>query len=39
VQKTFEPAHSAAGVSAVRNQAEGEYGWAWAQSIWNDMLG
>jgi sulfite dehydrogenase len=38
-QKTFEPVHSAAGVSAARSEAEGAYGWAWAQSIWSDMLG
>lgn len=38
-EKTFEPVHGAGGVSAARNEAEAKYGWAWAQSIWNDMLG
>ena len=38
-EKTFEPVHGAGGVSAARSEAEGTYGWAWAQSIWSDMLG
>lgn len=38
-EKTFEPAHGTGGVSAARSEAEGAYGWAWAQSIWRDMLG
>jgi sulfite dehydrogenase len=38
-EKTLVPVHGAGGVSAARNEAEGAYGWAWAQSIWNDMLG
>jgi len=38
-EKTFEPVHGAGGVSPARSEAEGTYGWAWAQAIWNDMLG
>lgn len=38
-EKTFEPVHGAGGISAARNETEGRYGWAWAQSIWSDMLG
>ena len=38
-QKTFVAVPGSGGVSAQRNEVEGAYGWAWAQNIWNDMLG
>jgi NADPH-dependent 2,4-dienoyl-CoA reductase/sulfur reductase-like enzyme len=38
-QKTFTPVPASSGVSAKRSEIEGVYGWAWAQNIWNDMLG
>lgn len=38
-QKTFVAVPGSGGVSAQRSEVEGAYGWAWAQNIWNDMLG
>ncbi|HEY6240348.1 MAG TPA: FCSD flavin-binding domain-containing protein [Burkholderiales bacterium] len=38
-QKTLTVVPGASGVSSARSQLEGIYGWAWAQNIWNDMLG
>jgi len=38
-QKTMVVVPGASGVSAARSEAEGVYGWAWAQNIWSDMLG
>lgn len=37
--KTFKTVAGSGGVSRVRNELEGVYGWAWAQNIWSDMLG
>ncbi len=37
-QSTIIPVKGAGGVSAVRNELEGKYAWAWAQNIWADML-
>jgi NADPH-dependent 2,4-dienoyl-CoA reductase/sulfur reductase-like enzyme len=39
VQKTFLPVPAAAGVSPAKSVREGEYGFAWARAIWDDMLG
>lgn len=38
-QKTFLTVPGATGVSAQKSAREGNYGFAWAQAIWNDMLG
>jgi sulfide dehydrogenase [flavocytochrome c] flavoprotein chain len=38
-RKTMAVVPGAGGLSAVRSEAEGAYAWAWAQNIWNDMLG
>jgi NADPH-dependent 2,4-dienoyl-CoA reductase/sulfur reductase-like enzyme len=38
-QKTFVPVPAASGVSAAKSAREGEYGFAWARAIWDDMLG
>jgi len=37
-ERTLVPVHGAGGVSAERSEREAVYGWAWAQSIWADML-
>lgn len=37
--KTFKTVPGSGGVSRARNELEGVYGWAWAENIWNDMLG
>ena len=37
-QKTLVPVSGAGGLSARRSEAEGVYGWAWAQNIWAEML-
>lgn len=38
-QKTFLSVPGAGGLSAAKSELEGEYGFAWARSIWKDMLG
>lgn len=38
-QKTLVAVPGTAGVSPARSEIEGGYGWAWAQNIWQDMLG
>ena len=38
-KKTFIAVPGSSGVSPQRSEIEGVYGWAWAQNIWNDMLG
>jgi sulfite dehydrogenase len=38
-QKTLTVVPGASGVSSSRSEIEGGYGWAWAQNIWEDMLG
>jgi hypothetical protein len=38
-KKTFIAVPASSGVSPQRSEIEGAYGWAWAQNIWNDMLG
>lgn len=37
--KTFKTVPGSGGLSRARNELEGVYGWAWAENIWNDMLG
>ena len=37
-QKTLVAVPGSAGVSSSRSELEGNYGWAWAQNIWADML-
>ena len=37
--KTFKTVPGSGGVSRARNELEGVYAWAWAENIWNDMLG
>jgi hypothetical protein len=38
-RKTMLPVPGAGGLSAQRSDVEGLYALAWAQNIWNDMLG
>jgi len=38
-QQTFVSVPGATGLSARKSALEGEYGFAWARAIWNDMLG
>ena len=38
-QKTFLTVPGSGGLSAAKSVREGDYGYAWAQSIWTDMLG
>ena len=38
-QKTMVTVAGSGGVSAQRSEVEGQYGAAWAQNIWRDMLG
>ncbi|HEY3583037.1 MAG TPA: FCSD flavin-binding domain-containing protein, partial [Casimicrobiaceae bacterium] len=38
-QKTFLPVPGATGLSAAKSAREGDYGFAWAHAIWQDMLG
>jgi len=38
MQKTFVTVPGSGGLSAAKSELEGRYGFAWAQSIWNDML-
>jgi sulfite dehydrogenase len=38
-QKTMLVVPGTSGVSPARSEVEGAYAWAWAQNIWNDMLG
>jgi hypothetical protein len=37
-QKTFLPVAGATGLSAAKSAREGDYGFAWARAIWQDML-
>ena len=37
-QKTLIPVKGAGGVSAARSEAEGNYAWNWARTIWADSL-
>jgi sulfide dehydrogenase [flavocytochrome c] flavoprotein subunit len=37
--KTLKAVPGSGGVSSARNELEGKYAWAWAQNIWQDMLG
>ena len=37
-QKTFVAVPGAGGLSAAKSELEGNYGFAWARSIWSDML-
>jgi NADPH-dependent 2,4-dienoyl-CoA reductase/sulfur reductase-like enzyme len=37
-QKTFLPVPGATGLSEAKSAREGEYGFAWARAIWQDML-
>lgn len=36
--KTITTVPGSGGVSAARNELEGEYAWSWAQNIWADMF-
>ena len=38
-QKTFVTVPGSGGVSAAKSALEGDYGFAWARAIWQDMLG
>jgi sulfide dehydrogenase [flavocytochrome c] flavoprotein chain len=38
-QKTFLAVPGSGGLSAAKSELEGDYGFAWARSIWADMLG
>ncbi|HSC99654.1 MAG TPA: FCSD flavin-binding domain-containing protein, partial [Casimicrobiaceae bacterium] len=38
-QKTFLTVPGSGGLSSAKSELEGDYGFAWAQSIWTDMLG
>ncbi len=38
-QKTFVPVPGATGLSTAKSAREGDYGFAWARAIWQDMLG
>jgi NADH dehydrogenase FAD-containing subunit len=38
-QKTFLTVPGSGGLSAAKSAREGDFGYAWAQSIWTDMLG
>jgi len=38
-QKTYLAVPGSGGLSPVKSAREGDYGFAWAQSIWADMLG
>jgi len=38
-QKTFLTVPGSGGLSAAKSAREGDFGFAWAQSIWTDMLG
>ena len=38
-QKTFLTVPGSGGLSAAKSVREGDYGYAWAESIWTDMLG
>jgi sulfite dehydrogenase len=37
-KKTLEPVAGAGGVSSAANELEGQYAFAWARNIWDDML-
>ena len=37
--KTFKAVPGSGGLSPAASELEGQYGWAWAQNIWADMLG
>jgi sulfide dehydrogenase [flavocytochrome c] flavoprotein subunit len=37
-QKTFLTVPGSGGVSLAKSAREGDYGFAWARSIWADML-
>jgi len=37
-QGTLVPVKGSAGVSAARSEAEGNYAWSWARTIWSDSL-
>lgn len=37
-KKTIEPVAGAGGLSSAANELEGQYAFAWARNIWNDML-
>jgi len=38
-QRTFLTVPGSGGLSSAKSELEGDYGFAWAQSIWTDMLG
>jgi sulfite dehydrogenase len=38
-QGTLVPVKGSGGVSAARSEAEGNYAWSWARTIWADSLG
>jgi len=38
-ERTLKPVAGAGGVSPARSEAEGDYAWNWARTIWADSLG